>query len=49
MEGPRVVKPSRPPAIDTTKSYRAAGLLLVFMVIAAIVFVFVKNLVFDRP
>jgi len=39
-------RPSRP---GDAKTYRAIGLALVFVVIAAIVFVFVRTLVFDRP
>src|SRR5579864_4256625 len=31
------------------RAYRIAGLILIFLVIAAIVFVLVKTLVFDRP
>jgi len=40
---------TNPPETLESRSYRTAGLILVFVVIVAIVFVLVRALVFDRP
>ena len=48
MAQPEVTR-SATKSSEGTTGYRTAGLSLVFLVIAAIVFVFVKTLVFDRP